>query len=155
MTSPVPRPGTSPAVLDLVSYARTNLTEAATATRAGDRYRAAHLAALRAAAALVAAGAAAGPSSARSSGARPSRRLQNVWELLARTAPELGEWAQFFAHGARLRAAVEAGLPHAVTDRDADDLLRDAETFVDLVTDRLGLPRQRALGGLVAPLRAS
>jgi hypothetical protein len=132
-----------------MAHARANLAEAATATRAGDRYRAAHLGALRAAAAVVAAG------SVRAGAPRPGRRLQNVWDLLARTAPELGEWAHFFAHGARARAAIEAGLPHVVTDREADDLLRDAETFVDLVTDRLGLPRQRSLAGAVAPLRAS
>jgi hypothetical protein len=56
-------------------------------------------------------------------------------------APELGEWAGFFAAGAAKRAAAAAGVAHAVTVREADDLLRDAEQFLDLVEDLLGPPR--------------
>jgi len=54
-------------------------------------------------------------------------------------APALAEWAAFFAAGAAKRAAAEAGLPRAVTTREADDLLRDSETFLALVEEALGV----------------
>ncbi len=101
------------------------------------RYASAHVAALRAAAAVLAVRAK--PAASR----RPVQR--NVWVLLAKVAPELGEWAAFFAAGAPKRAAAEAGLTRAVTEREADDLLRDATTFVELVERSLGLPRQTVL----------
>jgi hypothetical protein len=75
--------------------------------------------------------------------------------LLAQVAPELAEWAAFFAAGAGKRAAAEAGLSRAVTAREADDLLRDAETYLALVETTLGLTHQPALPHLARPLRAS
>jgi hypothetical protein len=60
--------------------------------------------------------------------------------LLAKVAPELGEWATFLAAGAAQRAAAEAGLAHVVTDREADDLLRDATRFVNLCEASIGVP---------------
>jgi hypothetical protein len=65
--------------------------------------------------------------------------------VLPEVAPELGEWAAFFAAGAGKRAAAEAGLPTAVTMRDGDDLLRDAASFLALVEATLGLPHQLCL----------
>ncbi|HVU73072.1 MAG TPA: SAV_6107 family HEPN domain-containing protein, partial [Mycobacteriales bacterium] len=56
-----------------------------------------------------------------------------AWRLLAVVAPELGEWAAFFAAGATRRAAAESGVPGVVSEREADDLLRDAETFLTTV----------------------
>jgi hypothetical protein len=58
--------------------------------------------------------------------------------LLGQVAPELGEWATFFAAGAAKRAAAEAGLSHAVTDREADDLVRDVRAFLAVVEHGLG-----------------
>ena len=90
---------------------------------------------------------------------RSSQGVQprDVWTVLTEVAPELGEWAAFFAAGADKRAAAEAGLGRAVTAREADDLLRQAEAFLGTVIAVLGLPRQEALDPLVdltAPLRA-
>jgi hypothetical protein len=65
--------------------------------------------------------------------------------LISQVAPELGEWAAFFAAGAAKRAAAEAGLTRAVTPREADDLLRDAQTFLALVETTLGLTHQPVL----------
>ena len=62
--------------------------------------------------------------------------------LLGQVAPELGEWATFFAAGAAKRAAAEAGLSHAVTEREADDLVRDVGAFLAVVET---LPRPRRL----------
>ena len=76
----------------------------------------------------------------------PSRRCRvdagaqkNAWVLLAEVAPELSEWAAFFAAGAGKRAAAESGSRRAVTEREADDLVRDADRFLALVEASLGL----------------
>lgn len=119
----------------LIAQARVVLAEAAMAWDEGERFRLAHLAALRAAAAVLA---------DRGRPASMRRRLMSVWVLLDRIAPELGEWSQYFAAGAPVRAAVEAGARHAVTRRSADDQLRSAADFVGLV--------ERSLGMLAAPL---
>ena len=108
-----------------------SLSEAMAATEVATRYACAHVAALRAAAALLA---------ARARPAPTRRRPQkNAWVLLAEVAPELGEWATFFAAGAAKRAAAEAGSTRAVTEREADDLIRDADRFLAVVEQSLGL----------------
>jgi hypothetical protein len=75
-----------------------------------------------------------------------------VWVDLAHVAPELTEWAEFFAAGSAKRAAAQAGLPRAVTAREADDMLRDAESFLGLVCALLGLPHQQPLTGAAVGL---
>ena len=95
------------------------------------------MAALRAAAAVV---------TARTVPAPPGRRRpRSVWDLLYRAAPELADWAAYFASGATRRAAAEAGLPNAVTEQEAADLVREAEVFLGVVADVLGLPHQDGL----------
>lgn len=128
----------APTALALLESARHGLADATGETAAGARYVAAHLAALRAAAAIVAARP--GPA------ASPRRKApRSVWELLPRVEPALAEWAAFFAASAGKRAAAEAGLPRAVSAREADDLLRDAETFLSLAEEALGAPAQAQL----------
>jgi len=126
--------GSSASVLDLLATAHRGLTEAAVEPRASRRYAVAHLAALRAAAAVLA-------TRAKPGGRRGPR---SAWELLAQAAPELSEWATFFAAGAGKRAAAEAGLD-AVTSREADDLLRDVDTFLALAETTVGVPHQTSL----------
>jgi len=121
---------------DLLMSARRSLTEASIAPTAGERYAAAHLAALRAAAAVLAARSR--PSSRRS-------RVLSVWVVLPQVAPQLGEWATFFAAGARKRAAAEAGLD-IVSHREADDLVREADTFLVRVCEVLDVPHQSSMG---------
>ena len=96
-----------------------------------ERYAHAHVSALRATAALLAARAQPTPTR--------RKRQKNAWVLLAEVAPELGEWAAFFAAGADKRAAAESGSRRAVTEREADDLVRDADRFLALVETSLGL----------------
>src|SRR5699024_878556 len=94
---------------------------------------------------------------ARARPSTPSSRRKppsSVWSLLVAVAPELGEWAGVFAAGASRRADAEAGIPGAVGAREADDLLRDAETFLALVETTLGLPHQQVLPRAHAALRA-
>jgi len=144
---PVPRPRTGHAVVDLLDQSRSCLAEAASATTAGERYVAAHLAALRAGAAVLAARARADLGVVSGSRRRAARGPRNVWNVLTAVAPELAEWAAFFAAGAGKRAAAEAGIPGAVTARESDDLLRDADAFLGLVCAVLGLPHQQPLAG--------
>ena len=115
-----------------------SLSEAVAATDVATRYACAHVAALRAAAALLSA-------RARPTGTR-RRAQKNAWVLLSEVAPELGEWATFFAAGAAKRAAAEAGSSRAVTEREADDLVRDADRFLALVEQSLGLTPHAAIG---------
>ncbi len=127
----LPLPPALPAAAgQLLEQARRGLAEAAGYADPRQRYAAAHLGALRAAAAVLAAR------------TRPEaagrRRPRSAWVLLAQVAPELGEWATFFAAGAAKRAAAEAGLSSAVTEREADDLVRDVGAFLAVVETSLG-----------------
>ncbi|MCU0301623.1 MAG: SAV_6107 family HEPN domain-containing protein [Candidatus Nanopelagicales bacterium] len=120
---------------ELLGSSARGLLEAYATPEPGRRYATAHLAALRAAAAVLAAR------------AHPVRqgRIRSVWVLLPGVAPQLEEWATFFAAGAAKRAAAEAGLP-VIPQREADDLLRDAETFLVQVAALLGVDQQAILG---------
>jgi hypothetical protein len=127
---------------ELLVLARRGLDEAAQTRADGLRYAAAHLAALRAAAAVLAARAQPTPSR--------RNRVTSVWTLLIMVAPELREWASYFAAGASKRAAAQAGIPRVVTAREADDLLRAAEQFVAVVEVALGVAHQPTLDGVAA-----
>jgi hypothetical protein len=128
----------APSALAMIESARACLAAAEDETTAAARYVGAHMAALRAAAAVVAARAE--PVSGR------RKRPQSVWELLPKVDPALREWAAFFAASATKRAAAEAGLPSAVSVLEADDLLRDAGTFVSMAEAALGVhPGQQLL----------
>lgn len=120
---------------DLLSSAGRSLAEAMLASSPADRYVAAHLAALRAGAAVLA---------TRGRPASRRTRVQSVWVLLPRVAPELGEWAEFFAMTAKRRAAAQSGLA-VIALRDADDLVRDAEAFLRRVSGLIGVPHQEAV----------
>jgi hypothetical protein len=121
-----PGPPLPQAARDLLSDASRGLGRAIRAANPADRYAAAHLAALRAAAAVLAAR------------ARPVRgRRGSAWELITKVAPEFSEWAAFFAAGSAKRQAAEAGLHRLVTAREADDMLRQVSAFIDLVEEAL------------------
>lgn len=117
--------------LELLILARRGISDAVDEPHEGLRYATAHLAALRAAAAVLAARARPAP--------RRRSRPQNVWELLAAVAPELREWADYFSQTALKRAAAQAGVAHVVTNREANDLVRDADRFAVVVAEVLGL----------------
>mgnify|MGYP000848417420 CR=1 FL=1 len=140
MRAPAP---VSVTVLELLDRAGASLLHASQTTDAGERYVGAHLGALRAAAAVLA---------ARTSPSARSRP-RSVWEVLPRLAPELTEWAIFFAASARMRAAVERG-DHPVPAREADDLVRQAEVFVEIVEQLLGVPQRLVLPAYLAPVTA-
>lgn len=135
--APVPVAGTA---LDLLDRSRASLLAACCSSSADERYVDAHLGALRAAAALLAARRVPGPRS----------RPRSVWALLPTVAAELAEWATFFEASARRRTAIERGTA-PVACREADDLLRQAEVFHELVQAALGLPMAEPLPDFVTP----
>lgn len=130
-TAPTLNPHLLPATTHAyLARAAESLQESIAARDVPTRYACAHVAALRAAAALLA---------ARAHPAPRARRQKNAWVLLTEVAPELEEWARFFAAGASKRAAAEAGSTRAVTEREADDLVRDSDRFLAVIEQALGL----------------
>jgi hypothetical protein len=131
---PVQRRVTAPpAALDLLAHAHRTLDLAARSTDPLERYATAHLAALRTTAAVLA---------VRGRAERNPRRrraIRSAWELLPEVAPELAEWAVYYAAGARRRAAAEAGIRSAVSVRDADDLVRNTGLYLRIVERLLKL----------------
>lgn len=122
-TAPARVAGTSAAsALELLDRSRHSLLEACHSRDLTARHRLAQLGALRAAAAVVAA----------RTTSRGHEGPRSLWELLPSVAPELAEWAGFFE--------LVASHPAPSTARAADDLLRQAETFLELVCRSLGLP---------------
>lgn len=125
---PLPKqPASSAALLE---RARAALDTAVRCSDDGERFRMAHLAALRTAAAVLA-------ERGRPNAAR--RKLISVWVLIDAVAPEFSDWARYFAAGAATRAAVEAGARHAASARAADDQVRAAGDFLGLVQQSLGM----------------
>ena len=124
---PVPVPLPPAAAVELLRNAHDGIEEAEGATDPAERFAVAYLAALRAGAAVLA---------LRGRPHRGHAKPTSVWVLLAGIAPELTEWAAFFASGSATRAAVQAGITRVVTTRSADDLVRQAAQFVALV-DRI------------------
>lgn len=133
-----PRRRVPATAVSLLGQARRGLAEASAEADPGTRYICAHLAALRAAAAIVAARGEPGSGSRR-------RRPRSVWELLPQAEPTLSEWAAFFAASAAKRAAAEAGLPRAASAREAEDLIREVETFLRVAQRALGVDEQQEL----------
>ena len=122
-------PPPSPSALGLLRQAELGLAEASGLAEPARRYATAHLAALRAGAAVLA---------VRAQPATPRRGGRSVWQLLPKVAPELGEWAAFFAAGSAVRAAAEAGITRMVTERAADDLVRQARQFLEISRSLVG-----------------
>ncbi|MDQ2838147.1 MAG: SAV_6107 family HEPN domain-containing protein [Actinomycetota bacterium] len=126
MTGPIPT-----SVVTLLGQAKTIWAEAVLEGSSAEKYRSAHVAALRAAASVLALR------------ARPAfavrRRPTSAWVLLDKVAPELCDWSAFFADSASRRAAIEAGSQSVVSEREADDLLRAAGEFIAIVERMAGL----------------
>jgi hypothetical protein len=113
--------------LSLLADARRGLDEAEHAVASAPRFIASYLAALRAGAAVLA---------ARGRPHRGRARPASVWVLLEAAAPELGEWAAFFAANSAAQAAAQAGVTRRLSVRAADDLLRQARQFLE-IADRV------------------
>lgn len=118
-----PRPPASPEAVSLLAQARHGLAEAGREHAPAARFVASYLSALRAGAAiLVAKG-------------RPHRRAakpQSTWTLLASAAPEMEQWAEYFAARSATHASAQAGIMRGIDAATADDLRRRAGEFVAL-----------------------
>jgi len=128
----------------LLSAAWRSIAEATTYDDPTRRFDAANVAALRAAAAVVSV-------RAHPRGQAPvgDRVRETVWELLPRIAPELREWADFFGMHARVRGFARSDRSTQIGQRQADDLLRDADRFAHevrglLLRDRAASHNRRA-----------
>lgn len=133
------------AVRELMESAWQCMCHAETVDDVNVRYSLAHRAALRIAAAVLAVRAHPENSHGMSTRARARQaRPQSAWVLLRKVAPELGEWADYFASHASIREAAEAGSP-SITSRMADDAVRDAAAFMrDAVVLARGVSAVRA-----------
>lgn len=108
----------------LLRQAECGVRAAAAEEEPAERYAQAYMSALRAAAAMLA------------HRGRPHRghaRPTSVWTLLPAVAPELREWAAYFAACSSTRAAVQAGRVRLVSARSADELVRQCEQFIGLI----------------------
>lgn len=117
-------PAAPPSALGLLAQAEQGLTSAVRQPQPAARFAEAYLCALRAAAALLA---------ARGRPHRGRSKPTSVWTLLSSVAPEMREWAAFFASCSTTRAAVQAGITSRVGPRAADDLVRQSGQFIALV----------------------
>lgn len=141
MTITAPTPLYSSDLLDLVTRSREALSEACAVSTSSQRYVLAHLCALRAAAALLAQKAPRGLSS----------RPRSAWDAVAQQVPELTEWAAFFASSGRRSRTVSAGAV-VVSAREADDLVRQAESFLAAVLFHVGLPPMASVSTRLTPV---
>lgn len=121
-----PRPGIAGEAVSLLAQAGRGLAQAERETEPGARFASAYLAALRAAAAVLV---------ARGHPHRARRRPQSVWVLLETTAPELAEWAAYFAAHSETHAAAQAGRTSRVAAVDAEELAAQAGRFLVLVRE--------------------
>lgn len=120
-------PGLSGRTAELLSRADAELVAAQLSGEPWEQFTHAHLAALRAGAAVL----------AERQPLRGRGAPRTVWELLDSVAPELGRWSAYFAGGAGLRAAVDAGRFDAVSAERAEQVLCHAEDFLDVVRAEL------------------
>lgn len=109
---------------DLTDPIAASLDAAEYAERPAERYLLAHAAALR-----IAAEALSGRPRPRGALHSLDGGRRNVWAVLAEVAPELGEWSEYFAALDLKRQTVAAGASALVSEREADDLVRDARAF--------------------------
>ncbi len=128
--------------VDLLRRADGELLAAQFSTAPDETFTHAHLAALRAAAAVLAV-------RGRPNGRRAPR---TVWDMLSAVAPEVSDWATYFAAGAPVRRAIDAGRFDAVDAAHAEMTLCAAEDFLDEV--RGLLEPGRTGSGPSRPLRA-
>ncbi len=129
--------------VDLIAAADAGLTDAHWAETVHARWACTRLSVLRAAAAVLAVRAAAGR----------ARAPMTLWDVLPELAPELTEWAEFFAEA--MPDPVDGRAPggELMSVREVDDLLRQGELFVARVAGLLGVPRE-PLPTALAPLTA-
>lgn len=122
------RPPVSPRARMLLGRADGYLSGSIGAATPSDQFLDCYTAALRGAAAVIEAAAI---SMARA-------RSRNAWVLLAKAAPELESWAEYFSGYSATRAAVLAGLSRSIDPDFADDFYRQVGRFLHMVEEFIG-----------------
>lgn len=111
------------AAAELLARADAELLAAQLASDPAERFTHAHMGALRVAGAVLAV-----------LGSRPPRgRTRSAWDRLSADAHDFAPWASFFASGAHLRSAVDAGRFDAVDESVAARWVAASEDFRDEV----------------------
>lgn len=88
-----------------------------------ERFLHAHMAALRASGAVL-------ELHLSPRGPRSTRRVRSAWVQLAEAGPEWEPWATYFAQGAHVRAAIEAGRSVDLAAGEAEELVAAATDFL-------------------------
>lgn len=122
------RPPLSPRARVLIGRADSLLSGSIGASNASDQFLDCYMAALRGAAAVLEA---APVSSSRA-------RSRSAWVLMAKAAPELESWAEYFAGHSSTRAAVQAGSTRSMDQPAADDFYRQVGRFLTVVEEFIG-----------------
>lgn len=155
--TPLLHPDRVDGALDLLAAAAESLATAHWARTVHGRSAGTRLAVLRAAAAVLAVRTGPSPRGAHAGGETHSVAPQgarggpvDVWSLLPRVAPELTEWAEFFASVLPTGPRPGSDEEGPMSVREVDDLLRQGEEFVQLVAGTLGLPQVAVAGELVS-----
>jgi hypothetical protein len=117
------RPPAPRAAVALLSHAQHGLADADGEADPVERFIASYLSALRAGAAVLA---------ARGRPHRGRAKPTSVWTLLESAAPELREWAVFFAGHSATQAAAQSGITRGLDVEAADELFRRSGQFVEL-----------------------
>ena len=106
----------------LITRAEQELAQVTSGQDPQEAFLHAHMAALRAAAAVLELQVVPG-------GRR--RRVRSAWEQLAEVGPQWQEWADYFAQGAAVRAAIESGRTAHLSPAEADEVVAAAADFLE------------------------
>jgi hypothetical protein len=117
------RPPAPQAAVTLLAQAQRGLAEARAEKDPAERFISAYLSALRAGAAVLA---------ARGRPHRGRAKPASVWTLLESAAPELKEWALYFAGHSATQAAAQSGITRGLDEAAAEELVQRGGQFVEL-----------------------
>ncbi len=129
--TPISEPAAASALV-LLRLARNDVALGHRTPEAAQRFPVAWRAAMHAASGVLAVRARPAPEPPHLSPVQAPRPRTDIWSVLEQAAPEWSEWAHYFAATTRRRIRRGTGV-RTVTPREADDLLRNAEIFLDLV----------------------
>ncbi|KZE98580.1 hypothetical protein A2J03_13600 [Rhodococcus sp. EPR-157] len=122
------RPPVSPRARVLLGRADALLSGSVGADTVSDQFLDCYMAALRGAAAVLEA---APISTSRA-------RSRSAWVLLAKAAPALESWAEYFSGFSATRAALQAGVSRSIDASVADEFYREVGRFLHVVEDFIG-----------------
>ncbi len=124
----VVRPPVSPRARALLCRADGLLSRSVGAADSAEMFLDCYMAALRGAASVLEA----------TPIAASRARSRSAWVLMAKAAPVLDSWAEYFSGFSATRAAVQAGLSRSIDENDADEFYREVGRFLQVVEEYIG-----------------